>query len=120
VKAFATPSTSVEVNTPLAVRTSSVSVNSTALVPLITAASFVPVMFTVMELSVPSAACTVNVSVAVSPAASWSCDEDAVYVHAPSAAITNLPKRSSMVSDLKGLPVSSTSIETRVPDLDRI
>ena len=54
------------------------SVNSITRVPLITAASFVPVMFTVIEEAVPSAACTVKVSVAFTPSDSWSCGEAAV------------------------------------------
>ena len=37
-----------------------------------TAASLVPVIATVMELVVPSAALTVNVSVALTPLANWS------------------------------------------------
>ena len=51
VNAFAVPSTSVDVSLPLVLNTESVSVKFTLLLPLITAASFVPVMLTITVLS---------------------------------------------------------------------
>ena len=48
------------------------------MVPLITAESFVPVMLTVMLLDVPSAACTVKVSVTTVPDVRESYAEAAV------------------------------------------
>ena len=72
------PSTSETANVPLVVTATSVSANWNVLVPVITAASFVPVMLTVMDEGVPSAACTTNVSVALAPLANWSWAEVAV------------------------------------------
>ena len=47
-------------------------------VPLMTAASLVPMRLTVMVLAVPSAAWIVNTSLTLTPAASSSCAEEAV------------------------------------------
>ena len=49
-----------------------------AVAELTVAVSLVPVMVTVIEAGVPSAACTVKVSMAFAPAANWSCAEAAV------------------------------------------
>ena len=69
MNALAMPSTSVDVNVPLVVSTALVSVSANVRVPLMTAASLVPVMLTVMALAVPSAARTVNTSLATTPIA---------------------------------------------------
>ena len=60
-------------------------------VPVITAASLVPRMFTTTLVVVPSFDTTSNVSVYVWPATNSLCAESAVYVHEPSAPIANVP-----------------------------
>ena len=56
-------STSVADKVPVVVRTASVSVRLAVLVPLMTAASFVPAIVTVITCCVPSAVATVILSV---------------------------------------------------------
>ena len=56
-------STSVALSVPLVVRIASVSLRLWAVSPLMTAASLVPVIFTVITWLVPSAVATVRVSV---------------------------------------------------------
>jgi hypothetical protein len=63
VNALAVPSTSVEVSVPPVVSMASVSVRLIVLVPLMTAASLVPAMLTVITVGVLSLAIAVNVSV---------------------------------------------------------
>ncbi len=77
VKALAVPSTSVDVNVPVAVgvpgvplATPPASVTAPVLVPVTTAASLLPVIVTVTNWGVPSAVVTVKVSLSVAAAAS--------------------------------------------------
>ena len=59
------PSTSVEDKVPVAVCTALLSVKALVLLPVITAASLLPVIVTVTTCAVPSAAFTVMLSVYV-------------------------------------------------------
>ena len=62
-----------------------------AVLDAITGVSLEPVMLTVMLLDVPSAACTVKVSLTTAPYTIESYADAAVYVQAPLVPMTRLP-----------------------------
>ena len=74
-------------NLPLALSTALVSVRPAVLVPVITAASLVPVMVTVMACVVPSAVATVMLSVTTCAPANESSAESVAYDQAPAVSI---------------------------------
>ncbi len=77
-----------------------------------TAASFVPVILTVITCRVPSAASTVNVSVWLWPSANSLYALLATNVHLPAASMLNLPywPATSVCSLNSAVPSTSTDV----------
>src|SRR5260221_5307986 len=111
-------STSVTVSTPDVVKGELVSASDTV-AELTTAASLVPLIVTCTVLVVPSAAATVNVSDTDWPTLRLSNALLAVYVHAPLAAIENVPFVPATLVCGTNVCALSTSLTVSVPPVVR-